>query len=289
VLGLKPQEEDQGLLTLEQRSLLEAYANLSALAIERASFAEQAAHSRELENKEQLQAALLNSISHELRTPLASITGVLTSLGESHKAPPEAAHLDPATQLELIDSATEQARQLNHLVENLLDMSRLEAGALRLNLETADLQDVVGSVAHSMAERLKGRRLTIHIPLDFPPLRMDVRLVAQVLTNLLDNAIKYSPPGSPVELEVRQEQEWVVISVCDSGFGIPPADLERVFDKFYRVESQPPRLGTGLGLSISKGFVEAHGGRIGVRNNPGTGVTVEFSLPLGAGERQGSA
>ena len=281
VLGIKP-KEPTNYLTIEQRMLLEGFANLSALAVERASLAETAAQSQLLQNKEKLQSALLSSISHELRTPLASITGVLTSLEESEKSGDEKNRFDSATRLELIESATGQARQLNRLVENLLDMTRLEAGAIHLNRELADVQDLIGSVVNQMKERLCDHPLQIHIAGNIPAVSMDIMLIAQVLTNLLDNACKYSPLDSPIEIWAQVKDDHSVIKVRDYGYGIPPEDLERVFDKFYRVQHHALMVGTGLGLSICRGFIEAHGGRIWAENNSDRGVTMTFTLPIQA-------
>lgn len=278
VLGVRPSAPQTGL-TQEQRNLLEGFANLSALAIERATFAEKAAQSETLRNTEKLQTALLNSISHELRTPLASITGVLTSLGDSEKSVSDH-KLDPATRLELVDSATEQAQRLNRLVENLLDMTRLEAGALRLNREPGDMQELIGTVLGQTPDRFCGHPLKFDMPDEIPLVMMDNSLVAQVLSNLLDNACKYSPGGSPIEIAVRPFENRIEVSIRDHGIGVPPQDLERIFDKFYRVQRQENVAGTGLGLSICKGIIEAHGGKIWAENAPDQGVAFSFSLPL---------
>ena len=168
----------------------------------RASFAEEAAQAETLRNTEKLQTALLNSISHELRTPLSTITGVLSSLKDSESALP-ANQFDPATRLELIQSASRQAIRLNHLVENLLDMSRLESGSLRLNCQMIDIQDLLGAVIHQMEADLCTHPLKIEISPNLPLVRMDDVLIAQVLDNLLDNACKYSPPQSPVTITAR--------------------------------------------------------------------------------------
>jgi two-component system sensor histidine kinase KdpD len=278
VLGIKPVDAQQ-TLSFDQRMLLEGAVNLSALAIDRASYAEKAAQNEMLRNTEKLQAALLNSISHELRTPLATITGVLTSLGESGRATP-ANQLDPATSLELIDSATRQAELLNHLVGNLLDMTRLESGAMRLNREPTDLQDLVSAAVNQAGNRACRQMIQIRVPADLPLVMMDAVLIAQVLTNLLDNACKYSPPGSPITITAALAENQVAISIQDGGIGIPEEDLERVFDKFYRVHRKETITGTGLGLSICRGIVEAHSGRIWAKNNADRGVTITFVLPV---------
>jgi two-component system, OmpR family, sensor histidine kinase KdpD len=277
ILGSKPQEP-QDFLNGDQRVLMEGVVNLAAIAIERASFAEKAAQAEMLRNTEKLQTALLNSISHELRTPLATVTGVLSSLEESEGAS-VIQQLDPDTRLELIRSATRQAGRLNHLMENLLDMTRLEAGALHLNREAADIQDLIGVVTSQRYSDLCQHPLNVEIPPDLPLIQMDAVLIAQVLENLLDNACKYSPIHSPITISVRLIRDQVEVAVRDCGIGIPSADLGRVFDKFYRVQRQEAIAGTGLGLSICKGIIEAHGGRIWAANNPDQGVTITFTLP----------
>lgn len=270
----------KNLQSAEQKSLMEGFTNLVAIAIERASFAKQAAHAEVLQDQEKLQTALLNSISHELRTPLASITGVLSSLSETEKARKKENKLDSKTRLELLDSATSQAVQLNQFVENLLDMSRLESGGLRLHKELVDFQDLVGSVTNQFGDRLKGRKINIEIQANLPTVSVDTMLMAQVMINLLDNAIKYSPEGSPIDITARQQAESLLVSIKDRGIGIPESDLTRVFNKFYRVQQKTGATGTGLGLSICKGIIEAHGGQIWIVNNPDKGTTVSFSLPL---------
>ena len=282
VLGLKPLDAGQSLSD-EQRMLMEGVVNLSALAIDRASYAEKAAQAEMLRNTEKLQTALLNSISHELRTPLSAITGVLTSLSESGRAAPDK-RLDPATSAELIEAATRQAGRLNHLVGNLLDMTRLEAGALRLNREPTDVQDLTNAAIGQVDSTNGAHPIRANIPADIPLVSLDAILIAQVLSNVLDNACKYSPPGSPISISVNLADGKVRFLVTDCGIGIPKEDLERVFDKFYRVHRQETITGTGLGLSICRGIVEAHGGRIWADNNPDCGVTVTFELPLSEGK-----
>jgi two-component system, OmpR family, sensor histidine kinase KdpD len=298
ILGVKP-IDPQKTLTLDQRSMMEGFSNMGALAIERAIFAEQAADSEMLRRTEKLQTALLNSISHELRTPLATITGVLTSLKDSESSEP-ANMLDQPTRIELIDSGIDQARQLNRLVENLLDMTRLESGGLLLHREPVDFKDLTGSILHQLADRLHDHPIRIQIPDDLPLVSMDAILVGQVLANLLDNGCKYSSKGSPIIISARisdhnepnQTQKpreintismtpkpYLIVNIRDYGYGIPEQDLERVFDKFYRSQRQGQVVGTGLGLSICKGIIEAHDGRIFARENIDQGVTFTFLLP----------
>jgi two-component system, OmpR family, sensor histidine kinase KdpD len=279
VMGFKP-IEPKDYLSQDQRQLFSGFNNLSALAIERARFAEDSVQAEMLRSTERLQSALLNSISHQLRTPLATIQGVLTSLSESEKSPSGENRLDPQTRVELIETATGQTNQLNRLVENLLDMTRLEAGAVRVHCEPGDLTDLVGAVVGQMAHLLEHRPVEINIPADIPSVSMDAGLSGQILVNLLENACKYSPTGSPITISARAGQNHVEVSVRDHGIGIPEEDLARVFDKFYRVERPQQVTGTGLGLSICKGIVEAQGGKIWARNNPDGGVTMAFTLLL---------
>ncbi|MBI3944139.1 MAG: sensor histidine kinase KdpD [Chloroflexi bacterium] len=262
------------LLTPEQRRLLDAFANQAALAIERAKLAEEAGHAQLLQETEKLQTALLNSISHDLRTPLSSITGSLSGLLDKD------AVYDEMTRHELLKTAHEEAERLNHLVGNLLDMTRLEAGAMKITKEPYDVQDLIGAALQQVANRLGNRPVNVDLPDGLPLVPMDFVLISQVLINLLDNAIKYSPAHIPIDISVRQVNNQMQIQIADRGPGIPADDLTRVFDKFYRVQPSSKISGTGLGLSISKGIVEAHGGRIWADNRSGGGAVVTFSLPL---------
>ncbi len=272
VLGIRPKEPG-GLLTPEQRQAVAAFSNQAALAIERAGLAKQAQQAELLQATEKLQTALLNSISHDLRTPLVSITGALSTLEENH-------HLADSTQSSLVQTAREEADRLNRLVGNLLDMTRLQAGALRVKREPCDVEDVIGTALGQMKDRLAGRGVQVRMPEALPMIGVDFVLIVHVLNNLLDNALKYSSPDSPLEIEARPESKNVCISILDRGMGIPPEDLERVFDKFYRVQRPEQVTGTGLGLAICKGIVEAHGGRIWAENRAGGGTVMTIALPL---------
>ncbi len=281
ILGVKP-SDTRNFLTPEQREFLDAYASLAALAIERAYLAIEASRAQMVSATEKLQTALLNSISHDLRTPLATITGAFSSLAESEEAGDGQALLDAASRKELIDTGWEEARRLNRLVGNLLDITRLEAGALKLSLQSGDVQDVIGAALGRLSDRLRGRPLETTIPLNLALVRMDFVLIEQVLFNLLDNALRYSTPGSPIAVSAQTGEKEVEIAVLDRGRGIPPADLEKVFSKFYRGQAHGQTGGTGLGLSICKGIVEAHGGRISAENRAGGGTILHFTLPIDA-------
>ncbi len=279
VLGVIPPDPNS-YLDPDQRRLLTSFANLCALALERAILADQAGQTQVLQAADKLQTALLNSISHDLRTPLASITGVLSSLKEAGTQGEEGVTMDPATQVELVDTALEEAGRLNRLVANLLDMSRLEAGALHLKREPCDLADVVGAALSHLADRLSRRPLQVNIPEDLPMVSLDFVMMNQVLVNVLDNAVKYSPPGMLIAVDASLHPDGIWLSIADEGIGIPSEDLERVFNKFYRVQRPDGVSGTGLGLSICKGIVEAHDGRIWAENRADGGTVIKIVLPV---------
>jgi two-component system sensor histidine kinase KdpD len=227
-----------------------------------------------LQATERLQTALLNSISHDLRTPLVSITGALSSLQE------DGSRLDGPTQRALVDNAREEAERLNRLVGNLLDMTRLEAGAVKVKREPVDVADLVGSALQQLAPQLASRPVDVGVPNRLPPVSADFVLILQVLVNVLDNALKYSPPEAAIALDACRLDDSIQIAVADQGPGIPPADLSRIFDKFYRVQGSGKITGTGLGLSICKGILEAHGGRIWAENRLEGGARICLVLPL---------
>ncbi len=277
VLGVKPRN-GSSRLTPEQRRLLEAFTSQAALAIERSKLAEQARQAQILQAAEKLETALLNSISHDLRTPLVSITGALSSLYEDNGA------MDAATRRSLLETARDEANRLNRLVGNLLNMTRIEAGAMRVVYQPCDVQDVIGTAVEQLKERLEDRAVIIDLPDELPLIPMDFVLIQHVLVNLLDNAIKYSPSGTPIEIHARLAGAFLEIEIADRGIGIPPEDLSRVFDKFYRVQRPDNVSGTGLGLSICKGIIAAHGGFIAAENRPGGGAIFTLALPAQAVE-----
>jgi two-component system sensor histidine kinase KdpD len=273
VLGIHPAPE-AGPLTPEQRRLLESFANQAAQAIRRVQLADEASQAQLLRETEKLQTALLNSISHDLRTPLASITGALSSLRD------DAAVLDVADRSVLISTAWEQAYRLNNLVGNLLEMTRLESGAMRVKKEACDIQDLVGVALTQLEHRLDNRTIEVDMPDSLPLVPLDFVLMVQVLVNVLDNALKYSPVDRPVNIAAYVAGGELAIEVIDQGLGIPEKELASIFDKFYRLPRSDGVSGTGLGLSISKGIVEAHGGRIWSKNKEAGGTTVTITLPL---------
>ena len=273
VLGIRLATEDD-YTSPQHRLLLDTFASQTAMALERVQFSHQAEQARILLTRENLERALLNSISHDLRTPLATITGILSSLQE------EGGGLNEAARRELLATAGEEAARLNRFVGNLLDMTRLEAGVIKLKEEPCDVQDLIGCALAHLEQRLDERPVNISLPPGLPLVRMDMGLMTQVLVNLLDNALKFTPPGSAIDLTVRADKKSLLIETGDRGPGVPDQDLSRIFDKFYQVPVPEGASGTGLGLSICKGIVEAHGGTIRAENRAGGGLRVICRLPM---------
>jgi two-component system sensor histidine kinase KdpD len=272
VIGIQATETSRHFSPTDLR-LLEAAATQAGSAIERELLAEKARQAQLLEETDRLQQALLNSISHNLRTPLASITGALSSLAE------DSSRLGEHARQELVETARGEAERLNRFVGNLLDMTRLEAGAMRIRIEPCDVQDVIGAALAQLGEAGRQRSIAIDAPASLPLVPMDFVLIAQTLVNVLDNAVKYSPPDAPITVRAEAHDRDLDIVVTDLGVGIPAGDLDRVFDKFYR-GAQTGVTGSGLGLSICKGFVEAHGGCIRAESQPAKGTKVRVTLPL---------
>ncbi len=261
-------------LSQPQLRILIAFANQIAMAVERARLSEQAHQKELLEITDKLQNALLNSISHDLRTPLVSIKGALSSLTDAQIS------LDENAKQSLLETASEEADRLNRLVENLLDMTRLESGAMRIKQDACDVQDLIGSSLEEIGSRLKEHPVETRIPDDLPMVKMDFVLMERVLVNVIDNAIKYSPVKGPIQVSAVKTGGFVEITVSDEGSGIPPEDMTKIFTKFFRVQRPDSVTGTGLGLAIGKGIVEAHGGFITAENRPGGGTMITIGLPV---------
>ena len=260
--------------SLEQQRLLDAFAAQSALAIEAVRVGEEAQQARFLREKEKLHTTVLNSISHDLRTPLVSITGTLTSLLDRET------HFDERSQHDLLKGAYSEAKRLNRLVGNLLDISRLESGSIKLKRDLCDLSEIIGVARSQLRELLGERQITIDFPDDLPMLPVDLTLLAQVFVNLLDNAMKYSKPDTPIEISACQTDKYIQIAVTDQGIGIPEGDFPHVFEKFYRASKVNGQSGSGLGLSICQGIVEAHGGKIWAEKRPEGGTCFTINLLL---------
>jgi two-component system sensor histidine kinase KdpD len=223
---------------------------------------------------ERLRNSLLSSVSHDLRTPLASITGAASSLLDAQ------GRLDDSGRRDLLETIHEEAFRLNRLVANLLDMTRLESGALKVTKEWLPIEEVIGGALTRLESSLAGRRVETQVPQDLPLTPVDGLLIEQVLVNLVENAIKYTPHDSAITISATAGPKAVTVEVSDRGPGIPPSDAERVFEKFQRLESRGRQGGVGLGLTICRGIVTAHGGRLSVVNREGGGASFRFTLPL---------
>jgi two-component system, OmpR family, sensor histidine kinase KdpD len=275
VLGLQF-ETPEAVLSPDQRRLLEALAGQAAVAIERTRLVHEMEQARLLSETERLRDALLSTISHDLRTPLASIIGAVSSLLTYE------ATYDEDARRELLLTIQEEAERLNRFVGNLLDMMRLESGALELKRDWVEIGDVIGTALSRLSRALAQHQLVVEVDPALPMLRLDFVLVEHVLVNLLENAAKYSPPQTTIRVKARRQGQAIVLKVVDEGVGIPPSERERIFDKFYRVQRGDRQgAGTGLGLSICRGIVDAHGGHITARspaNGRGSVFTVTFPL-----------
>lgn len=277
---LKIRDETLGLMVLRARRPrrlnsegarreLDSFARQTALALERVRLAREAEAARISAETERLRNALLTSVSHDLRTPLAAITGAATTLLEARS------RLDESTRTDLLESIRDETGRLNRLVQNLLQMTRLESGELRLQREWHPLEEVIGAAL----ERFGDQPVTLSVPRDLPLVPIDDVLIEQVMVNLLDNAVKYAGRTSPIRILATATDQAVTVEVADRGPGLQADDESRVFEKFYRSASNGAE-GTGLGLAICRGIVQAHGGRIWAQNLPEGGVAFLFTLPL---------
>ena len=259
--------------TSEDR-LLRTFASQGALALERAWLAEAEQRARVLEESDRLKSAVLSSVSHELRTPLATIKAAATSLRSGEVA------WDSAARADLLGAIDDESDHLNRLVGNLLDMSRIEAGALRPSRQWNLLQEIVGGVVERMRPLTGQHRLELDIPEELPLVPVDYVQIEQVFTNLVSNCLKYAPPHTRIQVSARPTGDGSLqVQVSNQGPPVPERDLARIFDKFYRITAADRVTGTGLGLSICKGIVEAHGGRIWAENIP-IGFAFNFTLPM---------
>lgn len=261
--------------TLADDRLLSAVATQLGVAVERVRLQREATEAEILRRTDELKTALLNAVSHDLRTPLASIIASAGSLRQHDVVWTE------EERQEFAEAIEEEALRLNQIVGNLLDLSRMEGGTLRPEKGWYDLGALVDDVLGRLKPLAAKHRIGANVPDDMPPVFLDYVEIDQVLSNLIENAIKYSPAGSEIQISARRGDQEVRIEVADSGPGIPPSALPYLFEPFYRVSERGPRpKGTGLGLAVAKGLVEAHGGRIWAENRPGGGSRFVFTLPL---------
>ncbi len=273
VLVLEPRHPRR-LMTPEQHRLLDTFARLIAIAIERLHYVEVARVTTVQMESERLRNSLLSAISHDLRTPLSALVGLADSMLLTQPPP-------SAQQLEITASMREEALRMNAQVNNLLDMARLQAGAVKLNRQWQPLEEVVGSALKAMAAALVRHSVAVSLP-ELPLLEFDAVLIERVLVNLLDNAIKFTPPGSHIEIGAAPgEDDTVDIWVEDNGPGLPPGREEEIFKKFERGQKESATPGVGLGLTICRAIVQAHGGTIRAENRAYGGARFIFSLPRG--------
>jgi len=272
VLGVLPADPAR-LREPGQRQLLETFAQQVVGAMARVRLTDDAHSSRVQAERQELRNSLLSTVSHDLRTPLAAITGSATTLLEH-------SHHDAETRRDLLETIRDEADRLNRLVTNLLDMTRLESGGLQPKREWTPLEEIVGASLDHLSRALVNHTIRVDLPANLPLLPVDVVLFEQVLMNLLDNAAKYTPPGTPIEISAQGDAQQVVVEVADRGPGLPAGSEARIFDRFFRAPSGSGIRGTGLGLAIVHGIVTAHGGTVSARNREGGGAVFRLTLPV---------
>ncbi len=260
-------------ISSSERWLLQTFASQGALALERAWLAQAESRAQVLEESDRLKSAILSSVSHELRTPLSTIKAAASSLRGKEVS------WDSPARAELVAAIDDEADHLNMLVGNLLDMSRIESGALKPKRDWNILSEIVGSVLARMKHLAVEHKLEIDVPENLPLIPVDYVQMEQVFTNLVSNSLKYAPPNTSIRIWAQVEGESIHVQVSNQGPQVPLEDLERIFDKFYRITAADRVTGTGLGLSICKGIIEAHGGHIWAENLP-DGLAFNFTLPL---------
>lgn len=266
--------EQASLLDPTQRRMIEACASQLAIALERDQLAIEAADARIKAEAEQVRSSLLSSVSHDLKTPLAAIAGASSSLLEANS-------IDETTRRQLLETVAEEASRLNRLLENILQMSKLDAGAAIPSKQWHVLEEIVGSALHRVRRQLDPREVTVRLPANLPLLSVDGLLIEQLLVNLLENAARYTPATAQILIRADVDGKFVRIAIADNGPGIPAGSLERIFDKFFRASPQADSgRGSGLGLAICRAIAKAHGGNITAANRPGGGAEFIVQLPL---------
>ncbi|MFY9344698.1 MAG: ATP-binding protein [Planctomycetota bacterium] len=262
------------LLPAANVRLLEAFANNAAVALHRLMVDDAAAATQRRADEERLRNVMLSSMSHDFRTPLASITGAVTTLIDS------ADRLDAATRLELMQAIRDDAELLERRIRNMLDLTKLESGTLRIRRELHPMDEVIGGAMTRAEQVLEGRRVDIDVSAQLPLVAIDALLIEQLVVNLLENAARYAPPASPIEVGVHHAGDCIRIHVADRGPGVPASQRERVFEKFYRGGTSRRAAGAGLGLAICRAIAQLHGGRIWVEERPGGGAMFQVELPV---------
>lgn len=257
-----------------EERILQTFASQGVLALERIRLSNADRKARVLEESDQLKSSLLSSVSHELRTPLSAIKASVGSLRSGE------IEWNSDARADLLATIEEEIDHLNVLVGNLLDMSRIEAGVLKPQKKPNMLAEIVGAVLARMRSQMQNHHLEVDVRDDLPLVNVDFVQMEQVFTNLLTNSLKYSPPGSTIRINARQRDEhFLLVRLTNQSIPVPESDLERIFDKFYRINPSERVTGSGLGLSITKGIIEAHGGKIWAENLP-DGLAFNFIIPL---------
>lgn len=274
IVGVFGVNLDKQNVTPEERQLINAWVGFAAIAVERVKLTAQANQAALLAEADKLRTALFNSISHELRTPLSTIVGATSMLLDTGFA-----YTDDSRR-ELLESIQDGSRRMERVVMNLLDTARMENGMLQLKHDWCDIEDIVGAALRRLGETTQKYRVKADLPSNLALIRGDFVLLEQVLVNLVDNAMKYSPVGSTIAIVAAQEDENMRITVLDNGSGVPREDLPYIFEKFYRAKHPRKIDGTGLGLSICKSIIEAHNGKIWAENRPDAGASISFTIPL---------
>jgi len=268
------------LLTPDQRRLLDALVDQGALAIERVQLVEDMDRVKRTVESDRLRAALLTSISHDLKTPLASVLGAASTMRDLSSG------LTDTEKRDLLATVIDESERLNRFIANLLDMTKLESGAIKPNAARYDIGEIVGSALRRAGKILVHHKVSLELEADLPMLELDAVLFEQALFNLLDNAAKYAPVDTTISIKGWRDRDWVALQILDEGEGIPHSELESVFDKFYRAQKgDHVRPGTGLGLAISRGFVEAMHGTISAANRSdrsGAMLTIRLPIPAAA-------
>ncbi len=274
VLGMESKPDF--MFSASQCDLLSGFLCQTALAIDRGILEQKLRRLRFLNESDGVQNALLAAVSHEVRAPLAAITAAVSGLLSP------ALPLEDLRERELLRTAQAEAKRLHRTMNNLLNATRLQAGAWQVNIEPCDLSDVIGAVLEELGGSAQEREISIALPPDLPLVPMDFDLITQVLVNLFSNALKFSPANQPIELRSQITQDNLEVMVIDRGTGVPEGDLDRAFEKFHRLAESSSVDGLGLGLSICREFVEAHRGRIRLEHNPEGGTIARFALPVNA-------
>ncbi len=271
VVGVLP-DDVQGRFAPDDIHFLESFVNQTAMAVERVQLAKEVQEEHLKAEAQNVRNTFLSSVSHDLRTPLAVVSGAASTLLEKDAA------LDKPARWELLQTIHEETGRLERIIGNVLSLTRLDSGAITVRKEWQPLEEIIGVVWNRFSDRLQGRPLELKIPPDLPLIPFDALLLEQVLSNLLENALRHTPSGAPVEIGVTSQPSSVLIEIADRGPGIPPLEEEAIFKKFTR--GTKTRMGAGIGLAICRVIVEAHGGRIWAENRPGGGAAFKFLIPI---------